>query len=250
MSAIEIYRQPSIGLRPCAAIIALMMKTVVILFLVLMAPRVQAQTAIQRPTCSGVIRGVVFDQSGGKVRSIVVEAWPLGVGLSGNLPSVETDREGNYRFEHVCPGRYTVVVNDEKAGYPNASPMVNAFLYGSPTAEIALTVKNPEADLPVYLPSKPGLMQLRMTNQQTKAEIWKFRVTLKVLGQQGASEVSFSFDEAVKGHQIEVPPDKDVIYHVTADGFNEWSESAAEGKLIRVTSGAKATLEAELEPLK
>jgi hypothetical protein len=227
-----------------------MTKTVVVLFLLLMTPLVRAQTAIQRPTCRGVIHGVVVDRSGEKVGGIVVQAWPLGVGLSGNLPSVETGREGNYRFEHVCPGRYTVVVDDEKAGYPHASPMVNAFLYGSPIAEVTLTVKNPQADLPVYLPPKPGLMQVHITNQETKAEIWKFSVTLKVPGQQDASELSFSFDEAVKDHQIEVPPDKDVIYHVTADGFHEWSESTGQGKLIRVTSGAKAPLEAELEPLK
>jgi hypothetical protein len=60
--------------------------------------------------------------------------------------------------------------------------------------------------------------------------------------------MSFIFDETVKDRQIEVPPDKDVIYHVTADGFHEWSESAGQGKLIRLASGAKATLKAELPP--
>lgn len=170
--------------------------------------------------------------------------------MSGNLPSVETDREGNYRFEHVCPGRYTVVVDDSKAGYPHASPMLNEFLYGSPIAEVTLKAKSSEADLPVYLPPKPGLVQLHVTNQETKAEIWKFGVSLKVPGQQHASELSFGFDEAVKDHQIEVPPDKDVVYHVTADGFQEWSESTGQGKVIRVTSGTKITLDAQLEPLK
>ena len=229
--------------------IALMAKTVVILFLVLMAVG-HAQTAIQRPICSGVIHGVVFDTSGERAKGIFVQAWPLGVDLSGNLPSAATDREGSYRFEHVCPGRYTVVVDDEKAGYAHASFMLNEFLYGSPTAEVTLTVKNPEADLPVYLPPKPGFMQVHITNRETKAEIWKFIVTLKVPGQQHASELSVSFDEATKDHQIEVPPDKDVIFRVTADGFHEWSESTGQGKLIRVTSGMKAPLEAELEPLK
>ncbi len=197
-----------------------------------------------------MISGVVFDQSGERVSGIVVKAWPLGVGLSGNLPSIETDRDGRYRFEHVCPGRYTVVVDDEKAGYPHASPLSNAFLYGSPIAEVTLTVKNPQADLPVYLPPKPGLMQVHIINKETKGQIWKFSMRLIVQGQKDADELSFSFDEAVKDHQIEVPPDKDVIYHVTADGFHEWSESAGAGKVIRVSSGMKATLEAELEPFK
>lgn len=227
-----------------------MTKTAVILFLVLMTGRVHSQTAIQRPTCTGVIHGIVFDPSGERVKGIFVEAWPLGVALSGNLPSVETDREGNYRFEHVCPGKYTVVVDDEKVGYRHASPVLNEFLYGSPIAEVTLTVKSPQADLPVYLQPKPGFMQVHITNRETKAEIWTFKMRLKVPGQQTASEMSYLFDNSVTNHEIEVPPDKDVILHVTADGFHEWSESTGQGKLIRVTSGTKAWLEAELDPLK
>jgi hypothetical protein len=106
----------------------------------------------------------------------MVKAWPLGVGLSG--------KEGTYHFDHVCPGRYALVVKDEKAGYPHASPAGNAFLYGVPIQEVTLTAKNPQAELPVYLPPKPGFMQVHVTNQETKAEIWKFRVMLKVPGQQ------------------------------------------------------------------
>ena len=78
----------------------------------------------------GVIRGLVFDRSGDKSAGSWFRLGPSGVGLCGNLPSIETDQEGSYHFEHVCAGRYTVVVEDEKAGYPQASPMVNAFLYG------------------------------------------------------------------------------------------------------------------------
>ena len=124
-------------------IIALMAKTVVVLFLVVTIPLVQAQTAIQRPTCTGLIRGVVFDRSGDRVSGAMVKAWPVGVGVSGKLPSLETDKEGSYHFEHVCPGRYTVLVEDGKAGYPSAGPMLNTFLYGSPIQECTLTVKNP-----------------------------------------------------------------------------------------------------------
>src|SRR5215475_4676486 len=123
-----------------------MTKRVVIPFLVLVTLLVHAQTVIQRPTCIGVIRGLVFDRSGDRVSGIVVQAWPLGVGVSGSLPSVETDKEGSYYFEHVCAGRYSVVVKDQKAGYPHASPMRNAFLYGTPIPEVILTVKSSQAD--------------------------------------------------------------------------------------------------------
>lgn len=217
------------------------------LFLVLMASRVQAQSSIQSPTCTGVIHGTVFDGSGDRVRGVMVEAWPMDRPLLGSLPSLKTGSEGEYRFEHVCPGTYAVVVSDEKAGYPHASPMVNAVLYGSIEQVVTLTIENPEGDLPVHLYPKPGLMRVHITNRQTKAEISEFTVTLNVRGQPGG--LSFLFD-AGTSDTIEVPPDKDVICHVTADGFREWSGIAGRGRLIRVQSGTKVTFEAELQPLK
>ncbi len=214
--------------------------------MVLMTSRVYAQSSIQSPTCTGVIHGIVFDGSGDKVSGIAVEAWPTRL-LAGSVPSVKTGPEGDYRFEHICPGTYVVTVADEKAGYPHASPMVSAFIYGS-IEEVRLTIESPQADLPVRLPPKPGFMQLHITNRETKAEIPKFTVMLNVKGQPGG--LSFIFDVGIKDHKIELPPDKDVICHLTADGFREWSESAGQGKLIRIQSGTKGTLEAELQPLK
>ena len=128
--------------------------------------------------------------------------------------------------------------------------MLNEFLYGSPILEVRLTTRNPQADQAVYVPPKPGLMHVQIVNRETRAEIWKFSLTLMVPGQQSAPEISFGFDDDVKDHEIEVPPDKDVIFHVTADGFSEWSQSTGQGKGIRVPSGTKTMLEAELEPLK
>jgi hypothetical protein len=77
----------------------------------------------------------------------------------------------------------------------------------------------------------------------------KFSLKIKVPGQHKASEVSFEFNPMVKDYEIVVPPDKDVIVHLTADGFHEWSESAGHGKILRVPSGTRATLEAYLAPL-
>jgi hypothetical protein len=209
-----------------------------------MTSSVCAQSSIQSPNCTGVIHGIVFDGSGDRVKGIAVEAWPMGI-LVGGVPSVETGSGGNYRFGHVCPGTYVVTVGDEKAGYPHASPMESAFLYGS-TEQIKLTIENPQAELAVHLGSKPGFVQLHITNRETKADISKFTVTLSVKDQPGG--LSYMFDVGVKNRKIEVPPD--VICHVTADGFREWNESVGRGKLFRVQSGKKVTLEAELQPMK
>lgn len=48
---------------------------------------------------------------------------------------------------------------------------------------------------------------------------------------------------------ILVPTDRDVLLHVTSQGFHEWDESVDKGKLIPMASGARRTLDAQLEPL-
>jgi hypothetical protein len=45
-----------------------------------------------------------------------------------------------------------------------------------------------------------------------------------------------------------VPPDRNLIIHVTADGFREWDESIGGGKPIFVPSGTRLTLAVQLEP--
>jgi hypothetical protein len=233
----------------CSTIIALMTQMAVILFLVL-SVEVHAQSVIQSPHCNGVIHGTVFDLSGQRAKGLNVVAWPLGVELGALLPRVATDQEGVYRFENLCPGRYAVVVEDKKAGYPYASPLFNEFLYGARIAEVKLTTNHLHGELPVYLPPRPGFMHVHVSNRETKAEILKYSVKLRVPGQRRTPEAGFEFDSMMKDHEMEVPPGRDVIFHVTAEGFREWRESAGHGKLMRAPSGADATLEVELEPLR
>lgn len=225
-----------------------MSKRVFILFL-LVSIRMHAQSVIQRPECGGVIRGVVYDRSGHRMKGISVVAWPLGVLVEGILPSVATNEMGEYRFEHVCVGRYTVVVEDKKAGYPRTSPWMNEVLYGVRPAGVKLTAKHPQVELPLYVPPQPGLTEVQVSNRETKAEVLKFSVKLTV-SRQRRREAAFEFDPKVKDREIQVPPDQDVILHVTADGFREWHESARCGKLMHIASGTRVPLEVKLEPLK
>ena len=41
------------------------------------------QSVIQRPSCSGVIHGIVTGLDGRPANGITVEAWPLGVDIEG-----------------------------------------------------------------------------------------------------------------------------------------------------------------------
>lgn len=178
---------------------------------------------------------------------IKVKAWPLGVDLSAVLPTAKTDLGGEYRFEKVCPGRYTVLPEDKEAGYPHSTPDLFAFLYGRPVAEVKLTSQNAHAELPIRLPPKPGRMSVHITDRTTKAEILEFTIEMKVPGQRLSPEMKYLFHPDIKNHEIEVPPDKEFTLRVTAQGYREWGGSIGSGKLVHVPSGTEAALEAQLE---
>jgi hypothetical protein len=181
------------------------------------------------------------------VTGTMVKAWPLGVNLSALLPTAKTDLSGEYLFEKVCPGRYTVLPEDKEAGYPSCSPYLFAFLYGRRAAGVKLNSQNAYAELPILLPPKPGRMSVHIIDRTTKAEILEFTIEMKVPGQHLSPEMKYVFHPDIKNHQVEVPPDKDFIVHVTAEGFREWSESIGGRKVVRVPSGTEAALEAQLE---
>jgi hypothetical protein len=111
-----------------------------------------AHSGIQSPRCTGVVHGIVSDREGRPVRDIVVEAWPLGVGLGTVLPTVKTDMAGEYRFENVCPGRYSVLPLDESMGYASFNPYLFEFLHGQRVTEAKLTSKNALAMLSMAEP--------------------------------------------------------------------------------------------------
>ena len=58
------------------------------------------------------------------------------------------------------------------------------------------------------------------------------------------------FSPEISDRDITVPPDKDFILRINADGFHEWSESVGGHKLVHVEAGSQTRLEAQLEPLK
>ena len=49
-------------------------------------------------------------------------------------------------------------------------------------------------------------------------------------------------------HVILVPPDKNLLLHVTSDGFREWNESTGKGKVVHLASGARLKMDVQLEP--
>jgi hypothetical protein len=195
------------------------------------------------PRPNGTIYGIAIDQDGQPAKGIGLQAQPLGVGLAAVLPRTTTNERGEYRFVNLpWWGRYTVCAEDEEAGYSEFS---TGCVGQSQPPEVELTPERPEAELRVHLPPKAAFLRVNLSNRKTGAAIPAMRVVVTSSGNPPSLIFSMS---CYSTKVILLPPDKDVLLHVTSDGFREWKESVGTGKPLRLASGTRLTLDVQLDP--
>jgi hypothetical protein len=206
---------------------------------------VAAALAQQQPESvpNGVIYGTVIGQDGKPAKGIGLEAWPLGVGLAAKLPQTRTNDVGEYRFEKIpWWGKFRVSAEDNEAGYS----IFSAGEGRTDPPEVELTPEHPEAEMKVWLPPKAGFLQIHLTNRRTGATISGMQVTLAPMEKPEQQLFSTS---CYSDRVVLIPPDKNLLLHVTSNGYREWDESAGRGKQLYLASGARITLDIQLEPL-
>jgi hypothetical protein len=192
---------------------------------------------------NGTIFGIVVGADGQAAKALRLQAMPLGVALGAVLPSATTNERGEYRFVDLpWWGKYTVCANDEEAGY---STFVTGCFGQSKPAEVEITAERREAELRVFLPPKAAFLKVNLTNRRTGAAIVGMRVV--VMTSSNPPSVIYS-TSCFSNKVVLLPPDKDVFIHVTSDGFIEWNDSVGTGKPLRLASGARRTLDVQLEP--
>lgn len=207
----------------------------------------EAQGAIQSPQCNGVLRGTIYDLEGQPVPHVRVDAWPLGVDLDVVLPETITNESGSYRFERLCPGRYTVAPADPQANY---DPYLLAFLVGRRVPEARLTGKKCQAELSIQLPPKPGKLRILVSDRITHIQIRQFKIEVTIPSQHQSPRIGYLFEPEIQDPDIEVPPDKDFHLLLTAEGFHKWGGSSKHSENYRVDSGTMSTFEIQLAPTK
>lgn len=153
------------------------------------------------------------------MKGIGLDAWPLGVGLGARLPHTRTNNVGEYRFEQIpWWGKYSVLAEDDDAGYSFFSTGEGR----NNPPEVELTPEHPEAEMKVYLPPKAGFLHIRLTNRRTGAGISAMRVALTPLESPEREMFSVSCDS---NRVVLIPSDKNLLLHLTSDGYREWDES-------------------------
>jgi hypothetical protein len=195
---------------------------------------------------AGEIHGAVIDADGQPAQGIrlyAVVQCPSACGLS--MRDTVTDRAGEYRFQHLHVGKYSVFTHNAGAGYPRLD---------TPPAEVVeLTVDHPDAELRVDLPPTAGILMIHLTDRTTGGFIPRGLVRIRVADEPDSrwsevwadSSYCFFFPDCA----IPVLPDKQLLVHVSSTGFREWDQSAGKGKPLLVHSGARLSLDIELEPL-
>lgn len=199
--------------------------------------------------CNGVVHGVVLGQDGKPWGGVELILEPVG-DYDYMLPHTKTDQQGEYRFGNVCSGRWGVFVEDKEAGYPRSGRYMNWFLYGNWSPEIEITDKNLDAEMTVNVPPKPGQLRVRLTNSKSKARIGSGKIELKVTRKRN---IRLSWDDSDSNSPcldpILVPPDQDVVLHVTSKGFHQWRGTGGHKKAIHVSAGEVLTVDVELDPI-
>lgn len=203
----------------------------------------QAARQADSPPAHGVIYGTVLGPDGQPARHITLEAEPLDKMLVTILPLTITDDDGHFRFEDIpWWGVYTVIAQDEVAGYSNPSTVPRG---GVALQEVTLSPEHREAEFNFRLPPKAGFLKINLTNRQTQRTLDEVEVT--VMSAADPDQLIFT-EGSSSARIILVPPDENLLLHVSSHGYEKWADSVGKGKPLRIHSGERLTLDISLDP--
>jgi hypothetical protein len=189
----------------------------------------------------GLINGIAIDRDGQPVKGIALTAWNTAPReLQGPEPNALTNQHGEYRFEHLPLGTYVVCADDQRAGYA-----LYTCARQNPAATVTLTVEKPEGEVRVDLPQQDGFLEIHVINQESGGPVPALRVEAEWENELRL-KIKATWHE---NHVVLLPPDTEVMMHVSAPGFRAWEDDAGTGKLIYLRPGAKVKLDVQLTAL-
>jgi hypothetical protein len=195
------------------------------------------------PSCSGILHGVAANARNQPVSGIRLVLWPIGVDLDYVLPTTTSNQAGAYSFEHVCAGRFTVLVDDERAGYPSK---IWSYLLGY-KREAKVTTEHLRVELPVVVPPKAALLNVVARDSRTNATVPTVQIMLRTSKVKMYDWITTRNDSGVP---LLLPANTDLLCRVLAGGYREWQVGKKKGKQIRLAPEGHMRLNVELKPLR
>jgi hypothetical protein len=203
------------------------------------------------------IHGVLIGQDGQPAKRVRVAAlWkcPAGSACGFSPRGAVTDQNGEFRFNRVPVGKYSVFADDKEAGYGYAASSGEDDRHYSVVAEI--TPEHPDAEVRLFLPPQGGFLDVHLTDQSTGNEISTVTVSMELAEKPSGhwSQTTFerSSDCEVFGHHfcyVLIPPDTQVTVHVSSPGYEGWDVSEdATVRSLRIAPGDHVRWDVKLKP--
>jgi hypothetical protein len=193
----------------------------------------------------GAIYGVAIDWDGRPAKGIkLVAALQTAAQVepvSAHLHAT-TNESGEYHFENLGVGTYMIFPDDEEAGYDLFMTAKEDSIY---FVIVRLTAEQPKVELRVHLPPQDAFLEVHLTNQKNGAPIEAIEFELHRTDERRSTAYKIS---SVENLVFLIPPDRDLLLHVSSPGFREWQESVGSGRPIRLTPGARLRLDVQLVP--
>lgn len=198
---------------------------------------------------TGVISGVVVDQSGSPVGDAEVDADSNDSSGAAHkaLRLALTDGSGGFAFDPIKFGTYKFYALKPEAGYPDTKFEIYVESYHKATATISPT--SPNAFVKIVVGPKAGVVKLKVVDKLTRTAVPNPTFVLSRPDTGVWVSTSQSDDSSIL-----VPPAVPTQLTVRAGGYASWTNQDRDHpeatSLLKIESGAEDQMTVELESIR
>jgi hypothetical protein len=209
------------------------------LFVVFLAIPVIAQSVPTSPA-HGHIIGKVVNQAGEPVAKARLCWGHYDEHGGGSTCGNEADDEGRFNLQ-VALDTNRVWAEKPSDGYWSDND------FSKLGQSISITPQKPTAHLVVRLGARPGHITFNVADKNTGLPIKGFEILVATVDENSILTRFEARDQTL----VAVPPDKDLLILVQANGYRRWfytDGATASQPTVRLESGEERSVEADLEP--
>jgi hypothetical protein len=199
---------------------------------------------------AGVIKGRVLYADGRPVSGARVYAMKSDLAI-GRLPGAETDEQGEFLFQNLSPGTYTVSASKKEEGYP---PTDSSFYYpdGLNAPQVSVYAGQTISDIVVQFEQPFGKIKGRMVSALDNKPIRGQGIEIILWTDRPNGYFSTGVD--TDGNFEVLAPPVPFKIEASAPGFEKWhyrsSNSTNARDYLELAPGASKNLNITLRPIR